>query len=58
MVHCYIELICRSKERSHNKTTDRFKTNFDCKTALTTTRGYIEKFSKFKACTEQIPMMK
>ena len=41
-----------------SKTTERLKNSFDCKTAFTTTRGYIEKLFKFKACTEQIPMMK
>ena len=36
----------------------RFKTNFDCKTTFTTQRGHIGKLFKFKACTEQIPIMK
>ena len=50
--------LCRSKERSLKQTTDRFKTNFDCKTAFTTTRVYIKKVFKFKARNEQIPLMK
>ena len=38
--------LCRSKERSLKQTIDRFKTNFDCKTAFTTTRVYIKKVFK------------
>ena len=41
-----------------SKTIDKFKTNFDCKTAFTTTRVYTEKLFKVIACTEQIPMIK
>ena len=40
------------------QTTDIFKTNFDRKTAFTTTRVYIKKVFKFKARAEQIPLMK
>ena len=58
LVHCYIKLVSIKKNVHLSKTTDRFKINSDCKTAFTTTRVYIEKLFKFKACTEQIPMMK
>ena len=54
-----LRLRCVEEKNVHlNKTTDRFKTNFHCKTAFTTTRVYIEKLFKFKAFSEQIPMMK
>ena len=38
LVHCYIELV--SIKRTF---TDRFKTNFDCKTAFTTTKSLDQK---------------
>ena len=39
-----LRLSCVGQKNVHlSKTTDRFRANFDCKTAFTTTRVYIEK---------------
>ena len=54
-----LRLRCVGEKNVHlSKTTNRFKTNFDCKTAFTTTRVYIEKIFKFNTFSEQIPIMK
>ena len=66
LMHCYIKLLSNRRTFTEaNCPSDKFvitsyrlKTNFDCKTALTTKRGYIEKFFKFNACTKQIPRRK
>ena len=47
---------CVDQKNVHlSKKTDRFKTNFDCKTAFITTRVYIKKVFKFKACNSTYP---
>ena len=40
--------LCWGSNRAVSLGTDRFKTNFDSKTAFTTTRGYIKKLSSLK----------
>ena len=55
---CYRSKECShilSRSRPSSKfviTSDRYKTNFNCKTPLNTKSGYFEKLLKFKACKQ------